>query len=328
MIYMKKLIISCFIFISVISYSFSQGVNVTASFDTSRIFIGDQLKFTVTVDKPSGLNLNIQHFKDTIWKNIEIVSGPFVDSLTASGRVKIVQKYLVTTFDSGFYMVPPVYAEMKSASGLKRFYSEYSVLEVIRVKTAPQDTTAKIFDIIKPYRAPLTLGEIFPWLLLTLLIAITVWAAIRYLRKLKNSREGVEIVVDPDPAHIIAFHQLEKLKEEKLWQKGELKKYYTRLTEILRQYLENRYRVYSLELTTTETLDELVKRGFRKDASYNQLKSILTGADLVKFAKYIPEPSENDLRFQQSWDFILATKEEEVEVGKIDEKVTSKEESL
>jgi hypothetical protein len=325
---MKKLIISYFIFISVISYSFSQGVNVTASFDTSRIFIGDQLKFTVTVDKPSGLNLNIQHFKDTIWKNIEIVSGPFVDSLTASGRVKIVQKYLVTTFDSGFYMVPPVYAEMKSASGLKRFYSEYSVLEVIRVKTAPQDTTAKIFDIIKPYRAPLTLGEIFPWLLLTLLIAIIVWAAIRYLRKLKNSREGVKVVVDPDPAHIIAFHELEKLKEEKLWQKGELKKYYTRLTEILRQYLENRYRVYSLELTTTETLDELVKTGFRKDASYNQLKSILTGADLVKFAKYIPEPSENDLRFQQSWDFVRVTKEEEIEDSEIDEKVTSKEESL
>ncbi len=325
---MKKLIISCFIFISVISYSFSQEVKVTASFDSSRIFIGDQLKFTVTVDKPSGLNLNIQHFKDTIWKNIEVVSGPFVDSLTASGRVKIVQKYVVTSFDSGFYMVPPVYAEMKSASGLKRFNSEYSVLEVIRVKTAPQDTTAKIFDIIKPYRAPLTLGEIFPWLLFTLLIAIIVWAAIRYLRKLKNSREGVEILVDPDPAHIIAFHELEKLKEEKLWQKGELKKYYTRLTEILRQYLENRYRVYSLELTTTETLGELVKTGFRKDASYNQLKSILTGADLVKFAKYIPEPSENDLQFQQSWDFVLATKEEEVEDSEIDEKVTSKEESL
>ncbi len=136
--------------------------------------------------------------------------------------------------------------------------------------------------------------------------------------------EGVKVINLDDLIMIVR----EKLKEEKLWQKGELKKYYTRLTEILRQYLENRYRVYSLELTTTETLYELVKIGFRKDASYNQLKSILTGADLVKFAKYIPEPSENDLRFQQSWDFVLATKVEDNEADEIDEKVTSKEESL
>jgi hypothetical protein len=311
MIYMKKLISSIFLFISIISSSISQEVNVTSSFDTTKIFIGDQIKFTITIDQPSGLKLALPLFKDTLCKNIEILSGPVIDSSSQGGRIKIIGKYLVTSFDSGFYQISPVFAEMKDQNGMKRFYSDYSQLEVMRVKITPPDTTAKIYDIIKPYRAPLTIGEVLPWILIIALLGALVWLAIRFLRKLKKSKTGIEAVIDPDPAHIIAFRELEKLRDEQLWQKGEIKYYYTRLTEILRQYLENRFRVFSLELTTSETLAALVKTGFKKDGSYNQLKTVLTGADLVKFAKYNPEPSENESHFQNSWDFVLATKENE-----------------
>jgi hypothetical protein len=311
MIYMKKIISSIFLFISIISSSISQEVNVTSSFDTTKIFIGDQIKFTITIDQPSGLKLTLPLFKDTLCKNIEILSGPVIDSSSQGGRIKIIGKYLVTSFDSGFYQISPVFAEMKDQNGMKRFYSDYSQLEVMRVKITPPDTTAKIYDIIKPYRAPLTIGEVLPWILIIALLGALVWLAIRFLRKLKKSKTGIEAVIDPDPAHIIAFRELEKLRDEQLWQKGEIKYYYTRLTEILRQYLENRFRVFSLELTTSETLAALVKTGFKKDGSYNQLKTVLTGADLVKFAKYNPEPSENESHFQNSWDFVLATKENE-----------------
>lgn len=311
MIFMKKLILSIYLYISIIS-AFSQEVNVTSSFDTSKIFIGDQIKFTITVDQPSDLRLTLPLFKDTLCKNIEILSGPVVDTSSQGGRIKIIGKYLVTSFDSGFYQIPPVFAEMKNQNGMKRFYSDYSQLEVMRVKIAPSDTTAKIYDIIKPYRAPLTIGEVLPWVLVVALLGALVWLAIRFIRKLKKSKTGDEAVIDPDPAHIIAFRELEKLREEQLWQKGEIKYYYTKLTEILRQYLENRFRVFSLELTTAETLAALVKSGFKKDGSYNQLKTVLTGADLVKFAKYNPESPENESHFQNSWDFVLATKENEV----------------
>jgi low affinity Fe/Cu permease len=217
---------------------------------------------------------------------------------------------------------------MKNEDGLKRFYSDYSQLEVMRVKIAPADTTAKIYDIIKPYRAPVTIGEILPWALLVALLGVLVWAAIRFIRKLKKSKTGVETVAAPDPAHVIAFRELEKLREEQLWQKGEIKNYYTKLTEILRQYLENRFRVFSLELTTAETLEALVKTGFKKDGSYNKLITVLTGADLVKFAKYNPEPSENESHFQNSWDFVLSTKENEVIIGAVDEKDKVREVSI
>ncbi len=327
MIFMKKLILSIYLLISIIS-AFSQDVNVTSSFDTSRIYIGDQVKFKITVDQPAGLKLNLPFYKDTLCKNIEIISGPVLDTLKTGGIIKISEKYLITSFDSGLYQVPPVIVEMKNENGLKRFYSDYSRLEVLRVKIVPADTTAKIYDIIKPYRAPVTVGEILPWILLVALIGILAWAIVRFIRKFIRPDTGMETVINPDPAHVIAFRELEKLKEEQLWQKGAIKTYYTRLTEILRQYLENRFRVFSLELTTDETLDSLIKTGFKKDGSYKQLKTVLTGADLVKFAKHIPEPTENESQYKKSWDFIFATKEIEVFTGEVDESNKEREENL
>jgi hypothetical protein len=313
MISMKRLYISLFIFISIFSCVAGQEVKVTAAFDTSRIYIGDQIKFSVTIDQPADLRLTLPSFKDTLCKNIEILSGPVVDtSAKQSGRIKIIEKYLISSFDSGFYQLPPVFAEIKNENGLKRYFSDYSQLEVMRVKIAPADTTAKIYDIIRPYRAPVTLGEVLPWVLIVAILGVLIWFILRYVRRLKKSKKGIEPIVIPDPAHEIAFRELEKLREQKLWEKGEIKNYYTKLTEILRQYLENRYRVFSLELTTYETLDALLKTGFKKNENYNKLKNVLTGADLVKFAKHNPEPSENEMHFQSSWDFVDATREKKV----------------
>jgi hypothetical protein len=325
---MKRLIILVFILFRLTYLSDGQDVKVTSSFDSTRIFIGDQIKYIVTVDKPSDLNLSLPVFKDTICKNIEILSGPVVDSSFLNGRTKIIEKYLITSFDSGSYQISPVFAEVKNKGGLKRFYSDYSQLKVMRVKLAPADTTAKIFDIIEPYKAPVTAGDILPWFLLLVVIGALTWFIIRFIRKFRESKTGIEAPVNTDPAHVIAFRELEKLKEERLWQKGEVKSYYTKLTGILRQYLEDRYHVFSLELTTGETLDALVKRGFKKNGLYKQLKIILTGADLVKFAKYNPEPSENDEHFQNSWEFVLATREEEIVNATVDEKDDEREEGL
>jgi hypothetical protein len=202
------------------------------------------------------------------------------------------------------------------------------VLEVARVKLTPPDTSAKIFDIAAPYRAPVTLGEILPWILLSLLAALILWLTIRLVRKFKKTKKEVIAPVNVEPAHVIAYRELEKLQSEMLWQKGETKKYYTRLTEIIRQYLENRFQVYSLELTTSETLEALVKTGFKKNESYNKLKSVLTGADLVKFAKYKPEPIENESSFSNSWDFVSDTKVIEVAEEKSDIKEKQGEKSL
>lgn len=310
MILKRTVILLCFL-TTLFSLSNAQEIEVTAAFDSTRIYIGDQINYTVTVTQPSDVRLNVQQLKDTLCSNIEIVSGPFTDSIIMQDNMlKTVNRYLVTSFDSGFYEAPPVYAELKSETGIKRFYSEYSPLEVMRVQITPPDS-AEIFDIVEPYGAPVTLGEILPWALLVIIIAVVIWGIVRIIRKYWKTKEEPEVIVNPDPAHVIAFRDLEKLREEQLWQKGKLKLYYTRLTEILRQYLEDRYGVYSLEMTTTETLSALLLTGFKKNGLYTSLKTILEGSDLVKFAKYKPDPVENDVHFQNSWAFVEATMEKE-----------------
>lgn len=311
----KGISILLYIYVSLACIS-GQEVSISSAFDTSSIYLGDQINFTVTIEKPASYMLRIPIFKDTLFKKIEILSGPLSDtSLLKNGRVKITQKYLVTSFDSGFYQVPPVYAELTTEGMIKRFYSDYSPLEVLRVKITPPDTTAKIFDIVRPYKAPLTLGEVLPWILLTIVVGAIAWYAWRLIKKLRKPKDIAEEVVNPDPAHLIAFRELEKLKEEKLWQNGEIKRYYTRLSEIVRQYLENRFLISSLELTTVETLKELINAGLKEDEPFMKLRTVLTGADLVKFAKYNPEPSENDMHYDYAWDFVSETRYSEPDIN-------------
>ena len=285
-----------------------QDVKVVAAFDTSRIYIGDQIKFKIIIDQPTDLPLSIPAFKDSLIQNIEILSGPSIDTTAKQGgKIIIEHNYLITSFDSGRYEMPPVYAEMNNSGGVKRFYSDYAFLEVMIPDIAPPDS-AQIFDIIAPYKAPVSAGEILPWLLIAALAAMLVYFALMIYKKYKKKEIVEEVVKLSEPAHVIAFRELEKLQNEKLWQQGEVKLYYTRLTEILRQYLENRFGVNSLELTTDETLTMLLHSGFKKDKDFEQLKSILENADMVKFAKYNPMAFENEARFNESWRFVDNTK--------------------
>lgn len=290
----------------------AQEVNVSARFDTSRIYIGDQINYTLTVDQPAEISLEIASAKDTLIKNIEILSGPLTDTLVLDNNMlRIVQRYLITSFDSGFYEVPPFYAELMSAPGIERYYSDYAYLEVMRVNIEPPGTASGIFDITGPYKAPLSLGEVLPWFFLAVLLAGLMWGVIRLIRRFRKTKPAYEAVVIKEAAHVTAFRELEKLRDRKLWQKGELKLYYSRLSEIIRQYLEDRYGVCSLEMTTSETLEELLKTGFKKDEIYIKLRNILNGADLVKFARYKSDPSENELHFENSWQFVDITRQRE-----------------
>lgn len=311
---MKKVLLAISL-ISCLLQGKAQEVSVSSAFDSARIYIGDQINFTVVVEQPANTELKFPLFTDTIIKSIEVLRGPDVDSVTlGNGWVRITEKYLVTSFDSGFYQVDPVFVEAKSADGLKRFFSDYARLEVRKYRVAPADTTARIYDIIEPYKAPLTAAEILPWALATIALAVLAWALMTFIKKRRKPGSGTPEILNPDPAHVIAFRELEKLMVEQLWQTGQFKLYYTRLTEILRQYLENRYNVYSLELTTPETLHALLKTGFRKNDNYERLRTVLTAADLVKFAKYVPDKDENEVHFSKAWEFVDGTKEIVVEV--------------
>jgi hypothetical protein len=128
------------------------------------------------------------------------------------------------------------------------------------------------------------------------------------IRKIRRKEPILKRSKPREPAHIIALRDLEKLKNEKLWQKEKIKDYYTELTDILRMYLWNRYSIRTMERTSEEILDSLKISDFKDDDAFNTLKEIFYTSDLVKFAKFKPLIDEHEKCLKESFEFVDKTK--------------------
>ncbi len=286
----------------------AQEVRVTARPDTTVILIGDQTGFTVTAELPAGMPVSLRTAADTLAGKIYILKRDERDTtLTAGGKMTITDRYLITAFDSGSYTIPPFYAESLSGDSLLRFYSDYSFLDVRRPDIVLADTTDVIFDIVPPRGAPVTFREVMPWLLIMAVSALIIWALVRYLPRNPLSR-FIRPPAPPEPAHVIALRALNELRAEELWQKGEVKEYHSRLSDILRRYIDNRYGICSPELTTGETVHLLQRAGVTTPAQMKVVSDLLSLADMVKFAKYIPDAETNSRSIDQATAFVEETR--------------------
>ena len=122
------------------------------------------------------------------------------------------------------------------------------------------------------------------------------------------------------PANVIAFTQLEKLKEKQLWQNGDIKTYQSELTHIIRAYLENRYKINALENTTNQISQDLKKLNLNESLR-NDVQNILQVADLVKFAKAEPTDDIHEQFMNKAIEFVNSTKKSEVEIQAKKEKL-------
>lgn len=149
--------------------------------------------------------------------------------------------------------------------------------------------------------------------LIVLAFAAAGWFGWQYYKRHKKDAPVIVPKAKPLPAHVVAMQALEALADKKLWQNGHDKQFHTELTDILRQYIEQRFSVPAMEKTTDEILDELYELAESQKASLQNLKQILSMADLVKFAKYQPFADENQLSFMNSKMFVEQTKKIEIE---------------
>jgi len=283
--------------------AYPQDIIVKSSPDTSSILIGDQIGFSVSATIPSGIDATLSIRTDTLTGKIVILGRSDRDSIIApDGKLTVTDRYLITGFDSGTYSIPPFYAEYNSGDSLRRYYSDYSFLRVDRPDITPQDTTDVIFDIIPPRTAPVTFSEIVPWLVIVVISLAVIYLLARFLPR-NPLRRFVRPPAPAEPAHVIALRELYRLRDEELWQKGEVKEFYSRLSDILRRYIDNRYGIMSPELTTDETVRMLQKAAVTTHDQMSLIKELLSLSDMVKFAKYVPhneihEKSHNDgIRF-------------------------------
>ncbi|HPB04757.1 MAG: hypothetical protein GXX78_09005 [Bacteroidales bacterium] len=312
---MKKpiTIVSFFLFLLLAGMAFGQQIAPKASLDKNRIIIGDQVKLLLEVECGSNDKVKFPLLPDSIAPFIEITERSKIDSVSAGvNRKKLFQEYTITSFDSGYHAIPAFPFEIHTNGLTSTVETNHMTLEVHtlpKLDSLMQALKGPI-DIKAPYEAPLTFKEIAPWIFGTILVAgllFLIWYA---LRKRKDNQPLFAIPQKPkEPAHVIALRELDRIKEEKIWQQGKTKLYYSELTTVLRQYINDRFDIQAMEQTSIETIAAFkYRRSLVDEKSFENLQRILTNADLVKFAKYEPLPDENNMALVDSYFFVNQTK--------------------
>ena len=171
--------------------------------------------------------------------------------------------------------------------------------------TITVDTTQAFKPMVPPIEHPVSMKEVFPWILgvlLLVLAGLVVWYFVKH-RKPKVDENGEPVKGPVIPPYTKAIGDLESLKQQKLWQAGKVKEYYSSLTDIAREYIEGQFKVNAVEMTTDDILKEVRELRF-DEKLYGKLKDTMELSDLVKFAKYTASPLENDNAMGDMTDFV------------------------
>lgn len=288
---------------------------VSATLDSTTLFIGDQTDLHLRAIGEVGEQVTMPVLDKELIPGVEIVDRTIVDTLSLKdGRVQYDQYLTVTSFeDSLFYIAP-----LPFVSGDDTVWSDGLTLNV--VQPFEMDTTdMAITDIKGVYKAPIWWWGIFRWVLLAVLLAgvgVAGYYLITYLQRRKLEEAGNEVVTEPlRPAEEVALEKLDAIKEKKIWQQGQVKEYYTQLTDVVREYIARRFEVSSVEQTSDETLRDIRPLLSERKDLYDQLRKMLTLADLVKFAKWSTTPDENELSLRNAYTFVKETTIKSLEDG-------------
>ena len=298
-------------FLGLIAFS-SQAQKVSVKIDTNAILIGEQIKVAIDFQFPSDQQGFFPILSDSLGPNMEVVAKSKIDTLTKKGVTQYYQELKVTAFDSGYFVLPAFAFGFKNA-GDSIIQSIVSDPYLISVFSVDADTTQPIKPLVGPLSEPYTLMEFLPWIIFILALGALLFAAFYFYRK-KQKRPLFGGKSEPKvPAHEKALDDLARLRLKKLWQAGKVKQYYTELTDILRLYIEDRFDVNAIEMTSHEIFEGLKYHNINREVM-QKLRSSLELADLVKFAKANPNPLENDTCLNYAVDFVNETKSIESEL--------------
>ncbi|RLD53765.1 MAG: hypothetical protein DRJ05_15910 [Bacteroidetes bacterium] len=280
-------------------------VDATSSLDTNAILVGDQLHLNLEISFPSDYVVSWPEFNDTIISEIEILEKSPIDTLHSKDKTTttLKQQLLLTCFDSGYYALPPIHFDYdKPNDPIKHFEETDAIL--LQVSTIAVDTTQAIKDIREPQTAPITFREALPYILVGIAILIIAALLIYYLRKRKKEEPVFKALAKPKlPPQQVAMTALDNLRLKKLWQSGQIKEYHTELTDIIRIYLDGKFNIMAMELTSDEIM-ELLKNTQINQQAQERVRQVFQLADMVKFAKQQPLPLEHDSSLNQAIDFI------------------------
>jgi hypothetical protein len=310
---------SLFLLIFIWGTTYGQRIKATASLDSTNILLGDQVKLFLEIDHPKNVKVIFPKVPDAILENIEVLKtfDPDTFENDNDNYQKQIQSFLITSFDSGTYQIPPFWFKIDLNNRIDSVRTNSVTLNVFSL---PIDTTRGPTDIKMPYDAPLTLKEVTPYILGIILIAAILFFIFYAVGRSRNNKPLFVFPQKPkEPAHIIAIRELDRIKKEKLWQQGKTKQFYSEVTETLRRYIEDRFEIPAMEQTSDETLESFrLQQVLLNNKTYKNLHMILNTADLVKFAKYQTLPDDDNMTLVNAYFFVDETKiEKKPEVSEI-----------
>lgn len=294
-------------------------VMVTAKLDSVNLLMGKltTLHMEVVQDqgKPGGFRVfenanKALGYVGVCGDSIELRTSYKTDTMElGSGRIQINYQIPLQAFDSGTYRLPEFVYVSESDSAR----SNALTLNVVSVNVSADDPIAGFAKVAEPEGAqffdfvPDWLAD-FWWVILIVLLSVVafIWGMRRY------KKEGTVLPKKPEPTpYEVAITGLRKLKEKKLWEQGMEKEYFTDLTDILRVYLDKRFGINAMEMTTREIMDNLYNSDVKDKRDY--MRQILNVADFVKFAKVRPLPADNIAAYDNAVKFVEETKPVPVE---------------
>ena len=284
-----------------------QNVEVEGKVNDTKVQVGKPFTLDLSLKVPYGWFVEWNDFAiDTLSEQLDIIKRGNVErTADADSNVIVKQQLTLMTFDTGQIQVPAVgltYA--KSFDDPMRMQAFTEPIDLYAT-TIAVDTLQPYKPIVGPIDAPIQMKEVFPWILGVLLLALVV-VGILYWRKHRKTKVDADgnIVRGPViPPYDKAVDDLKRLREEKMWQSGKVKEYFSTLTDIAREYIEGQFGVNAVEMTTDDILEEVKPLRFSSE-TYNKLKETMEVADLVKFAKYSSSNLESENAMNSMTDFV------------------------
>jgi hypothetical protein len=296
------------------AFASAQEYSAKARLDSAHILIGDHLNVHLEVTAPKGKPVFILQLNDKLLEEAEIpfywIANSRIDTMISHDHYILKQTITITAFDSGSYVFPPI-----PIFGMDSQIVTQTNPLFFEVSTIAVDTTAAIKDIKSIAKIPFSFREFWMYvkeyalfiLVGWLIIGLIIYAIWRYVKK--NRAQKPQPVVKPKPKikpHVMALKELEKLRQKKLWEQGRTKEYYTELTDIVRKYIDDQWDIGAMEMVSSEILDALKNTEIHEEVM-KKLRQAFSVADLVKFAKYTPLPTDHDMAFKDCREFVERT---------------------
>ena len=280
--------------------------SANAVIDAMQISVGDRAKVFITVTHNSKASKIVWPTIPDSVNQLEVVQKDKIDTTIHGNEVVYKQRLLLTGFDSGVFVFPSL--DIKVLPITDSAYTLHTDSFRLLVQTLPVDTSKSF----KPIKGIITisttwrdyLGYIIGGAVLLIIVIVVTIVLTKKLAKKKVAPVKKVVIADIQE---ITLRKLDELDKKNLWQHDKIKPYYTELTDIVRQYIEERFNTPAMELTTDELLYKAkVHRNLQPYRAL--LEQLLTTADLAKFAKAQPLPEEHIAAIESAREFIRKSK--------------------